>query len=52
MKKLLMYYLALLTWIAQILLVFSIIGIPILVYLIDKTYWWGMPFQYVTYNIL
>lgn len=50
MKKLLMYYLALLTWIAQILLIVSIIGIPIFVYLIEETQWWGTPFDYVSCN--
>ena len=48
MKELLMYYLALLTWIAQILMCVSIILIPVFVYLYFNTDWWGNPFEYVS----
>ena len=38
------YYLAFLTWILEIILFISIIGIPVVLYLRDNNDWFAQPF--------
>ena len=44
MKRLWFYYLALLTWIAMIIMCATIVLIPVVILLRDKSYWWTRPF--------
>ena len=44
------YFLALLVWIAKILLWVTIIGIPIERYLAYETEWFECPFSYAAYE--
>lgn len=50
MKRIILYYLAFLTWIAILLMCLSFILIPIYALLRDNHEWWKSPFTTAYYN--
>ena len=50
LKEILFMYIALIIWIAKIIMFLSIVLIPIAILLIDKYQWWKEPFDTAYYK--
>ena len=48
--KIFFYYLALLTWILEIIMFASIVLIPIVLILREESDWWQKPFEEASYH--